>query len=98
LSLPLSAEALRSVHRCGDKRVLTEAHITFARLEARSGGVPLSRRHLAHARRLLQDAPNRLLDASVKLTHSSVFSVEGDLQSATEFAEAAGREDRKSVV
>jgi len=88
-SLPLCAETVRSVHRSGDKIVLADAHITFARLEARTGGILSSRRHLGHAERILRDNPNTVLRASAHLTHSIVLSVEGDIESASEVAEAA---------
>ena len=90
VSLPLCASALKAVHRAANRLVFTEAHVTFARIEARLGRVHLARRHIALASNLLKETPNLWLDASARLTNAIVFSVQGDLQTACELAEAAG--------
>jgi DNA-binding NtrC family response regulator/tetratricopeptide (TPR) repeat protein len=89
MSVPLSAAAVRAVHRSGDPQVLIEAHITFGRLEARIGHLELAKRHLALAKRLLNDEPNRWLAANEKLTDSIVRSLEGDIESACDIAQQA---------
>jgi tetratricopeptide (TPR) repeat protein len=90
LSLPLCATAVRAVHRSGDRSVLAEAHVTFARLEARAGAVDQATRHLRHLDRLLDQHPNRWLSASGRLTESILLSLQGDLQGACEAAASAG--------
>ena len=92
VSLPLCAAALRAVHRAANRLVFTEAHVAFARIEARLGRVHLAGRHIALANGLLKETPNLWLDASARLTNAIVFSVQGDLQTACELAEAAGRD------
>src|SRR6266542_1151614 len=82
LSLPLCATAIRSVHRAGDQRVLADAHVTFARLEARSGAVDQAARHLSHVKRIVGDSGESWVGASGKLTAAIVFSLQGNLQSA----------------
>ena len=52
----------------------------------------LAGRHIALANGLLKETPNLWLDASARLTNAIVFSVQGDLQTACELAEAAGRD------
>ena len=88
-SLPISSEAIRAVHGSGEKSILTEAHITFARLEARVGNLHLANRHLNQAERALAELPNRCLSASVKLTRAHVLSLEGDVESAIEVTTTA---------
>ena len=92
VSLPLCAGAVRAVHRSGDRHTLADAHITFARLEARAGGIHQAKRHLRHTERLLREQENKWLGASAKLTYSIVLSLQGDLESACEMAELAGHE------
>ena len=89
MSVPLSAAAVRAVHRSGDPQIMIEAHIAFGRLEARIGHLELAKRHLALARRFLHDEPNRWLDANEKLTESIVRSLEGDIESACDIAQQA---------
>jgi DNA-binding NtrC family response regulator/tetratricopeptide (TPR) repeat protein len=91
-SLPLCAATIRAVHRSGDRQVLADAHITFARLEARAGGAPQAARHLNHANRLLREQHNKWLAADATLTHAIVLCLQGDLESACEVAEQAGLE------
>ena len=92
VSVPLCAAALRTVRRSGDRLVLAEAHVAFARLEARMGRVHLARRHISLVSNLLRERPNLWLDASARLTNAIVFSVQGDLQTACELAESAARD------
>ncbi len=92
VSVPLCAAALRTVRRSGDRLVLAEAHVAFARLEARMGRVHLARRHISLVSNLLKERPNLWLDASARLTNAIVFSVQGDLQTACELAESAARD------
>ena len=92
VSLPLCAAVVRAVHRSGDRQILADAHITFARLEARAGGIQQATRHLDHANRLLREQQNKWLAASAKLTYAIVLSVQGDLQGACDLAETAGIE------
>jgi DNA-binding NtrC family response regulator/tetratricopeptide (TPR) repeat protein len=86
VSLPLSAEVLKAVRASGDKRVLTEAHISFGRLEARRGDIQVARRHLRHAERLLHEQPNRVLAASTYLTLANVVSIEGNIETARDLS------------
>ena len=67
-SLPVCAETVRAVRKSGDKNVLAEAHVVFARLEARNGALQVAHRHLNRADRILADVSNRWLSASVRLT------------------------------
>ena len=90
-SLPACADAVRAVHSSGDKGVLIEAHITFARLEAKAGALEVANRHLNLAERLLTEAPNRRLSASVRLTRATVLSLQGDIDTARELTESATR-------
>ena len=90
-SLPLCAAAIRSVHKSANKRILTDAHVTFARLEAQRGATEQATRHLSHAERLLQGKTSWIA-ASAKLTSAIVSSLEGDLESACKAANAAAKE------
>ena len=90
-SLPLCAAAVRSVHKSGNRRILTEAHVTFARLEAQRGATEQAKRHLKHVERLL-GGKSSWIGASAGLTSAIIFSLHGDLQSACIAAEAAAKE------
>ena len=92
LSLPLCSAAVRAVHRSGDRQILADAHITFARLEARGGGIQQAIRHLNHANRLLAEQHNKWMAASARLTYALILAHQGDLESACEEAERAGVE------
>ena len=63
-SLPLASVARRHCFRAGDPLTSAEAHLTFARLEARVGHLDSARRHFWLCRSLLEDAPNLWLSAS----------------------------------
>src|SRR4051812_26949151 len=89
VSLPLCAAAIRSVHRAGEQRILAEAHLTFARLEARGGANDQAIRHLVHVNRLLEGHQNSWLKASARLTAAIVYSLQGDFDSACETAQSA---------
>ena len=89
VSLPLSSETVRAVHRSGDRHIRADAHITFARLEARSGGIHQALRHLTLADRLLIDQPNKWLTASGRLTYATILSLQGDIASACDVAQRA---------
>ena len=86
VSLPLSSEALKAVRASGDKRILTEAHIRFGPLEARRGDTQVAKRHLRHATRLLNETPNRLLQASTQLTLAVIASIEGGIETARDLS------------
>ncbi len=90
-SLPLCAATVRSVHKAASRRVLTDAHVTFARLEAQRGATEQATRHLEHVARLLHDRPSWIA-ASARLTSAIVFSLHGDLQGACDAARAAAKE------
>ena len=90
-SLPLCLAAVRSVHKSANRRILTEAHVTFARLEAQRGATEQAKRHLQHVGRLLR-GKSSWIGASAGLTSAIVFSLDGDLQSACVAAESAAQE------
>jgi len=92
VSLPLSADALKAVRTSGDKHILAEAHICFARLEARRGDIQVARRHLQHAERLIHETPNQVLIASIHLTLAMAAWIEGNTETAHDFAVQGERE------
>jgi DNA-binding NtrC family response regulator len=92
VALPRSVSALRAVRRSGDKGILADAHIGFARLEARRGYVHVAARHLKLAESLVNESPNRISIANIRLTLAIVASIEGDVQTARELSEQAERE------
>jgi tetratricopeptide (TPR) repeat protein len=95
VSLPLSSSARQAVLRSGDRHILAEAHITFARLEARTGGADQAIRHLRHVDRLLAAEQNQWLASSALLTYANVFSQKGDIEGACELAaQAASKAER----
>ena len=73
---------IRSVLRCGDRSLLVEAHLTFARLEARIGHFDVARRHLSQGEQLLNESPNDRLHADLVITEGAVLAAEGDLPAA----------------
>ena len=92
LSLPLCSAAVRAVHRSGDRQIRADAHITFARLEARGGAIVQATRHLHHANRLLIEQPNKWMAASAKLTYAMILAHQGDVESACEQTQRASTE------
>jgi len=78
------AAAARSVLHCGDAVLLSEAHLTFARLEARLGHFDVARRHIVQCETLLHGAPNDWIHADWLITQGAVLAAEGDLSSAIE--------------
>ena len=95
-TLPMCAETIRCVHKSGSLLILTEAHVAFARLEARFGNAHMSMRHLDHAERLLREHPNLWLTASSRLTRANLFWIQGDIDSAQRACGDALADARKS--
>src|SRR5690242_9353106 len=81
-SVARCSTTIRSLLRAADPLLLIEAHITFARLEARIGRFDVARRHLSRCEQLLTATHNICFSADRLLTEGAVLAAQGDLPSA----------------
>ena len=86
-SLPLATLVRRVVTRSDDPQIHALAHLSFGRLEAKAGRLPVAQRHFQLARNLLATAPNAYLQAAIDLDESVALWLQGNIASAIEIAE-----------
>ncbi len=89
-SLPLATLVRRVVTRSDDPQIHALAHLSFGRLEAKAGRLPVAQRHFQLARNLLATAPNAYLQAAIDLDESVALWLQGSIASAIEIAERGG--------
>ena len=89
LSLPLCADTITAVRHSGERATFLEAHLTFARLEARIGRIDAARRHLALARLNATKHSSLLSLADLQLCLCNIAALSGDLAEALEAANRA---------
>ncbi len=85
-SAPLAQYSRRFAARAADCHIHAQVHLTFARLEAKLGNLPLAHKHFELARKMLAVEPNFYLEASADIDESVARWINGEITAAIELA------------
>ena len=93
---PLAAVARRYTLRAADPQVAARVHLSFGRLEGRTGNLDVALRHLTVARDVLKADDNLWISSAIELDRATVIALFGDFEEALRLTIAASEQAAQS--